>query len=79
MMTLEQATRVKESVEQEWLKIPGVTGIDAGYSTPAAAEHGEPVIRVYVANRQEALQRSAIPSEVQGVPVVLIERRFQLH
>ncbi len=77
-MTLEEATRVKESVEQDWLKIPGVTGIDAGYAPADAAQSG-PVIRVYVANRQEMLQRSAIPAEVRGVPVVLIERRFQLH
>jgi hypothetical protein len=78
-MTLEQAIRIKESVEQEWLKLPGVTGIDAGYAVAEAAAPSQPVIRVYVENRQEMLKRSVIPAQLQGVPVVLIERRFQLH
>ena len=79
MRTLEEVTRIKESVEHEWLKTPGVTGIDVGYATSGAEGQGEPVIRVYVENRQEALKLSAIPSNTQGVPVILIERRFKLH
>lgn len=79
MRTLEEATRIKESVEHEWLKIPGVTGIDVGFATSGAEGQSGPVIRVYVENRQEALRLSAIPSNAQGVPVILIERRFTLH
>ena len=79
MKTLEQTTRIKESVEHEWIKLPGVTGIDVGYAAPAGAGEGEPVIRVYVEDRQKALESSAIPTQVQGVRVVVIERRFRLH
>lgn len=79
MKTLDEVTRIKESVEEEWLKRPGVTGIDAGYAEVAGVPPGTPVIRVYVDNRERMLQTSALPSEVQGVPVVVIERRFRLH
>ena len=79
MKTLDEVTRIKESVEGEWLKRPGVEGIDVGYAEATGASAGTPVIRVYVDNRERMLQSSTIPSDVQGVPVVVIERRFHLH
>ena len=30
-ISLEQATAVKERHEQDWIKRPGVTGVDVGY------------------------------------------------
>jgi hypothetical protein len=79
MKSLEEATRIKESVEVEWLRLPGVTGIDVAYSGQTGTEQSQPVIRVYVANLEDARRRSIVPSEIQGVPVVLIEKRFRLH
>jgi hypothetical protein len=73
--TLEQAVRSKERVEAEILAKPGVTGIDVGLHPSAGAE-GQPVIRIYVADKKTAPQ---LPAEVDGVPVVVIERRFELH
>jgi hypothetical protein len=36
------------------------------------------VIRIYVAD-PKARQQADLPAEIEGVPVVLIERRFHLH
>src|SRR5262245_31129861 len=80
MTTHDEALRAKESVEHDWLRRPGVTGIDVGVATPAEGRSGERfVIRVYVENLPEARRSSAFPMEVQGVGVVLVERKFKLH
>lgn len=74
--TLEQAVRAKERIEAEILSKPGVTGIDVGYDPRSGAESSEPIIRVYVANKQAAPQ---LPTEIDDIAVVVIERRFELH
>jgi hypothetical protein len=74
--TLEQAVRAKERIEGEILGQPGVTGIDVGYHPDAGTKSKLPAIRIYVADKQNAPQ---FPPEVDGFPVVVIERRFQLH
>jgi hypothetical protein len=78
-MTLDEVTRIKETVEEEWLGIPGVTGVDVGRSELTAGEPSTPAIRVYVEDRAEFLRRAALPTEIEGAPVVVIERRFRLH
>lgn len=70
--TLEEATRAKEQIEAEILGKPGVTGIDSGLRPGG----NEPVIRVYVSDQRKA---PPLPVEVDGVPVIVIERRFELH
>jgi hypothetical protein len=74
--TMEEALRVKERIEAEILGRPGVTGIDVGYYHSAGPESREPAIRIYVADRGAA---PPFPEEIDGVPVVVIERRFELH
>jgi hypothetical protein len=74
--TLEQAVRAKESIEADVLGKPGVTGIDAGYRSTGGKASSEPVIRIYVADKQRI---PSLPSEVDGIPVVVVERRFQPH
>lgn len=78
MKSIEEATRIKERLEAELLRRPGVTGIDVGMR---AAPDGtqEPVIRIYVAEREEAARHAALPTELEGVPVLVVERRFRLH
>ena len=76
MKTLEEAVRAKERIEAEILGKAGVTGIDAGYLSGSGQENSEPVIRIYVADKRKA---PPLPAEVDGVPVVVIERRFELH
>jgi hypothetical protein len=74
MKSLEEATRIKERIESDYLCRPGVTGIDVGLG-----HQNEPIIRIYVSDREEAAKQGAFPSDVEGVPVIIIERRFHLH
>jgi hypothetical protein len=74
MATLDEAVHAKERVQADILGQPGVTGIDVGLMRETGTE--KPVIRIYVADKQKA---PPLPNEVDGVPVVVIERRFELH
>jgi hypothetical protein len=76
MKTLEEAVRAKETIEAEILGKPGVTGIDVGNRPGAGTGSSERVIRIYVADKKRA---PPLPSEVEGIPVIVIERRFELH
>lgn len=68
-ITLEQATEIKTRHEQEWLKRGGVSGVDVGKSGDNV------VIRVYVA---DPAKTQGIPSQVEGVPVQVIGRKYDL-
>jgi hypothetical protein len=75
---MDEALQVKQAVEGELLQKKGVTGIDVGQRAQGAAG-SEPVIRIYVADRAEAMRSQDLPTEIQGVPVEVVERRFTLH
>jgi len=79
MKTLEEVIKIQTDVQDEFLKHPEVTGIDVGYRTVEGKQTEELAIRIYVRNKKEALQRLQLPSELQGVPVEIIERKFELH
>ena len=79
MKTMDEALQVKAGIEADLIKQPGVTGLDVGYHVVDGKRTEEPAIRVYVANKQEALKTLKIPTEVQGVAVEIIERKFELH
>jgi hypothetical protein len=69
-VTPSQALEIKSRFEGHVLTLPGVTGVDLGQRPD-----GGPTIRVYVAARAAA---PALPDQVEGVPVEIIERRFGL-
>jgi hypothetical protein len=75
-VTLERATEVKSRLEKDLLSRPGVNGIDVGYRMADGQPTTEVVIRVYVQHRDQAPD---IPAQVEGIPVVVIERHFELH
>lgn len=79
MKKQDEVIKIKESAEKELLKLVGVTGIDVGYAKSEDEESNEMVIRIYVANREDVPKKLADMREIQGVRVVLIERRFELH
>lgn len=68
-ISLEQATEIKTRHEQDWLKRGGVSGVDVGKSGD------DVVIRVYV---EDPSKVSGIPSQVEGVPVKVIPRKYEL-
>ena len=79
MKTFPEATKIKQSVEDNLLKIPGVTGIDVGYRVIHGKQTDQPVIRIYVKTIQNMQSEVAHLKEIQGVQVELIERNFELH
>jgi hypothetical protein len=78
-LSLEEVLKIKSQVEGELLKQPGVTGVDVGYSGQADSPNQVLGIRVYVANQKAVPEAVANLKSIQGVPVEVIERRFDLH
>lgn len=74
----DEVVRIKESVEAEILEIPCVTGIDVGYVSTEADTDKELAIRIFVSSLQDLPQELADMREIEGVPVVFIERGFEL-
>lgn len=79
MKTLSEITKIKQGAESELLKLPGVTGMDVGYRMIDGQQTEILAIRVYVANIRDVPNEIANLKEIQGVPVDVIERRFELH
>ena len=75
----DDVVKIKESVQTKILKLFGVTGIDVGYVKSEDQKGDEMVIRIYVASLQDLPDELAGIREIEGVRVVLIERRFELH
>jgi len=78
-LSLEEVLKIKSQVEGELLKQPGVTGVDVGCGGPADSPNQVLGIRVYVANKKAVPEALANLKSIQGVPVEVIERRFDLH
>jgi hypothetical protein len=77
---LAKIREIKRRVEDDLLRIPGVTGIDIGRKIVAGRKTEILAIRIYVEKKKHDLPDSgAIPSEIEGVPTDVIERRFVLH
>ncbi len=79
MKSLEEIMVIKGELEKDLIKQPGVTGIDVGYRVIDGKTTDVFSIRVYVSNKAEALKQLKLPTEIQDVPVDLIERTFVLH
>ena len=77
--SLDEIRRVKREVEAELLKLPGVTGVDVGPKSVGGRKTGQLAIRVYVEKKRDVPQDQSIPTEIQGVPTDVVERRFVLH
>jgi hypothetical protein len=78
MTTMHDALQIKAEMEHGWLALPGVTGVDVGRRRADGEGADTPVIRIFVADRR-ASERLALPESVRGVPVEIVERRFELH
>jgi hypothetical protein len=78
MKSLEEVMRVQAEVQDELLKHPEVTGVDVGRRSIDGKQTEELAIRIYVRDKKLALQTLKLPSELQGVPVEVVERDFKL-
>ncbi len=79
MADLERTRAVKRQAEATLMQIPGVTGVDVGFKQVNGAPTETLAIRVFVSNKRDVPPAEAIPAEIEGVPVDVIERRFTLH
>jgi len=79
MSRYEEVRRIKETVEADLLRRPGVTGVDIGPKLVGGKETGRLAIRIYVAKKKDVPDAEVIPKEIEGVPTDVIERRFVLH
>lgn len=80
MTGLEEIRRVKEEVEKELLKIPGVTGVDIGYKYVGGKKTDVLAIRLYVEKKKKDVpEKEMIPKKIDSIPTDVIERRFVLH
>lgn len=80
MTSLEEIGRVKQKVEKDLLKLPGVTGVDIGYKYVGGKKTEVLAIRVYVEKKMKDVpEKEAIPKQIDNIPTDVIERRFVLH
>jgi hypothetical protein len=56
-----------------------VTGTDVGYRKRGGQPTDELAIRIYIASQSSAPPAILGLTEVEGVPVDIIERQFELH
>ncbi|MBE9374856.1 hypothetical protein IQ251_10420 [Saccharopolyspora sp. HNM0983] len=69
---------IKRAVEDEFLDLPGVTGVDVGAELSAGAPTGRQAIVVSVADKlpiERLVPAHRVPSEVFGVPTDVVEER----
>jgi hypothetical protein len=79
MKSLEEITRVKNEIEPELLKLPGVTGVDVGYKYVGGKKTDELAIRVYVKKKGDVPEKYAVPKRIHDIPTDVIEQEFVLH
>ncbi|MEG4940719.1 hypothetical protein [Microcoleus sp. F4-D5] len=76
MTNLEEIKNLKQSIEAELLRRPGVTGVDIGYKYVNGERTDEIVIRVYVTKKKILASYEAIPREIHGIKTDVIESTF---
>ncbi len=70
---------LKESVEQRYLELPGVTAVDVGYKYVGGRRTDEVAIRVHVAKKSDRVPKAQrVPAEIDGVVTDVLERRYEL-
>ena len=77
-MDKDKIRRIKEEVEGELLKRPGVTGVDVNYKVVGGHKTDRLAIRIYVEKKRDVPKKEAIPETIGGVVTDVIERRFVL-
>lgn len=78
MAGLEDAIAIKNRVEQHYLGLPGVTGIDVGYKVVGGVQTDEVSIRVHVEQKRATVpEGQAVPGEIDGVVTDVLERRYE--
>jgi hypothetical protein len=78
MLDYESIQEVKERIEPEILRSPGVTGVGIGFKKVSGENTDQLAIRVYVVQKRDVPASEAIPPTFDGIPTDVIEKTFQL-
>ena len=76
-VTYNRLVEVKETVEAEWLQLPGVHGVSVGYKETAGDRSEIPAIVVHVERKrplEELDEAERIPPEIGGFATDVLEQ-----
>ena len=76
-----RARRARDQLEEQYMHHPDVTLIDIGYAPDRAEGHEEIALRIHVRYlwmEADPSERVAFPTEVDGIPVVVVPQEFRL-
>ena len=80
MLNLQTSIRAKESVEDDILSRPGVTGVAVGYKYVGGKRTDQISVQVFVEAKKKTVPKAQmIPGDIAGVPTDVIQRTFELH
>ena len=79
LTTREKVRCVKQQVEDDLLKIPGVVGVDVGFKVIDGKKTDVLAILIYVEEKKDVHEEHMIPKQIQGIPTDVIQRKFELH
>lgn len=80
LTTREKVRCVKQQVEDDLLKIPGVVGVDIGCKVIDGKKTDILAILIYVEEKKKDVhEEHMIPKQIQGIPTDIIQRKFELH
>ena len=80
LTTREKVRCVKQQVEGNLLKIPGVVGVDIGCKVIDGKKTDILAILIYVEEKKmDVHEEHMIPKQIQGIPTDVIQRKFELH
>ncbi len=79
MPTFEEVVARKQEVEQHYLALPGVTGIDVGFKEVGGRTTAELSIRVHVAQKKDRVPAAErVPADIDGIVTDVLERNYEL-
>lgn len=80
MKAVSEIVRIKEGVEAELLKRPGVTGVEVGYKYVGGKRTDEIAIRVLVEEKKKDVPKAQkVPDAFEGVATDVIQRKYELY
>ena len=78
MATRDEVRRIKKKIEKRLLEYRGVTGVNIGFKTVNGEKTDELAIIVYVKKKGDVSPEEALPTEIEGVPVDVVQRTYKL-
>jgi hypothetical protein len=75
--TYQDVVDIKNREEKKYLELPQVTGMDVIQSVAEGA--AQYIIHIHVRNKKDLPEDLKNLNYIDGVPVIIIERKYELH